>query len=321
MPYNPGITYDGDRYLAQGITSAADSIADTIKKYGEENELVKSYRSVAKNTPGFYDNMGISKEEFGGMGNKDVSSLFKAYAIKTAMQDQQQQRQFAINAEARSVAATQLAATQEERLKKASDGLTAYNEAKAAQDIAEAKRNDALVASANLAERNQTDFNEGISNWRFLNPDATGIEAANAAIDIGHQNNLSPANLERLYNYSSALQKSEVQFKMIDNEMHFFNGSTWEPVNRNKMTEIYNNEGETIGYRVGRNFVRALKEEPVKPLSQLEKIQALVSGKKDVPKGAGNTKTNSYPKVPKGQPQKIHVNEDGSTLIQDYPQN
>ncbi len=165
MAYAPGISYHGDQYLAQGITSAANSIADTIKKYGEENELVKSYRSVAKNTPGFYDFMGVSKEEMGGMGNKDVIALFKGYATRTAIEDERQKRQFAVNAENRAVDAAQLAARQETRMLGTAEATSKYYGDVAKKSLSEVAKDEAAAKALQVSAERERLFNSDVSTF------------------------------------------------------------------------------------------------------------------------------------------------------------
>ena len=305
MAYNPGISYRGDQYLAQGITSAADSIADTIKKYGEENELVKSYRSVAKNTPGFYDSMGISKEEMGGMGNKDVMALFKGYALKTAMQDQQQQRQFAINAEARSVAATQLAATQEERLKKASDGLTAYNQARGLEAGAQATKQNELTKRLEEDRDNESFFGEFMSRYDVYNPDASDLERALEAKRTASQLGLSLPYQKALHKEWSDLNsrskpvetqtgpngetlyfQDNVLLKVISNQPN-------KPVDKGNWVRIKDDDGKPTDMMINVDTYETRKNEPLKEVPPNRFNQFLNANPK------ANPDSNAKPAPPK----------------------
>ena len=46
MPYNPGIQYRGDAYLAQGISGAGDALAKGLEKFTEERKQAKAVDSA-----------------------------------------------------------------------------------------------------------------------------------------------------------------------------------------------------------------------------------------------------------------------------------
>ena len=341
MPYNPGISYHGDQYLAQGITSAANSISDTIKKYGEENELVKSYRSVAKNTPGFYDAMGISKEEMGGMGNKDVIALFKGYALQTTLQDQKQQRQFAIDANNRAIAAAQLAATQETRLatqetrlKASSEAasqlaarqetrLNAYYEARSLEDISQSQKNNASVAAANSEQKKQTSFNEKVYQYLTENPNATSKEQSAAILAIAYASDLSPESIASIFKTSSAYNKDEIKYDMINGIMHYSNnGSVYRPVNNAQVQEVLDPHGVVLGHRVGSTWVPLREEKQPNALERyLTPKDKGAPATGAPPKGAPATGAPPKGAPATGAPTAIYVDEDGVPHIVEQPKN
>jgi hypothetical protein len=48
MPYNPGITYNGGEYIARGIESFGQSVAQGIDRYKEQSRKAKSLRSLVE---------------------------------------------------------------------------------------------------------------------------------------------------------------------------------------------------------------------------------------------------------------------------------
>ena len=46
MPYNPGIQYRGDAYLAQGISGAGDALAKGLEKFADERKQAKAVESA-----------------------------------------------------------------------------------------------------------------------------------------------------------------------------------------------------------------------------------------------------------------------------------
>jgi hypothetical protein len=80
MPYAPGISYDGDKYLFQGITSAGDSMAAAIEKAGQQHQLLRSYQSMGKA-------LGWDPKEMAKMTPADFEGRLKAIGVQHTMDD------------------------------------------------------------------------------------------------------------------------------------------------------------------------------------------------------------------------------------------
>jgi hypothetical protein len=91
MPYNPGISYHGGEYIAQGILTAAGSISDAMKKKAEEDRQLKReadrYASILKGAgvpAGRVAAMSLGEM----MGEVDNLTLKRAGEIHQAKLDQ-----------------------------------------------------------------------------------------------------------------------------------------------------------------------------------------------------------------------------------------
>ena len=326
MPYNPGITYDGDRYLAQGITSAADSIAGTIKKYGEENELVKSYRSVAKNTPGFYDFMGVSKEEMGGMGNKDVIALFKGYATRTAIEDERQKRQFAVNAEARAVDAAQLAARQETRQNAASAAQSDYYRVKGSESTANAAVDNAKVSSlAYAAEQKKAASGELYDLLSAYGDSSSPEHLAKEKLKILYKYNQSSEDIKEAHsNLESILDSQAVPLTTETNDGYIISirgkFSKFVPKavdDEGEWERLYDESGQPTNMVINKKTKKTRTNVPLKKGGALLDIMNDGKGKTPATPEKNKTSYRANPDKSNYKPSNfINVHEDGSMTLE-----
>jgi hypothetical protein len=79
MPYNPSVNPRGDAYLFQGITNAANSIADAIMRRDEraqqEADGAKAVDFMLKASPELKQRLGLTDKELGTLGARDKISL------------------------------------------------------------------------------------------------------------------------------------------------------------------------------------------------------------------------------------------------------
>lgn len=83
MPYNPGITYRGDQWLAEGIASLGRSAAQGVDRYRNDAREVKALRTLAET----YDPDG--KDKYTAMGLGELRGAAQAFALQQSLQAQQ----------------------------------------------------------------------------------------------------------------------------------------------------------------------------------------------------------------------------------------
>lgn len=82
MPYNPGITYHGDQFLAQGLQSLGANISKAIdRKKAEGQEAVTLRKLASLYAP-------EQKDQFQTMSLKDLRAAAQAFAVKQQMDAQ-----------------------------------------------------------------------------------------------------------------------------------------------------------------------------------------------------------------------------------------
>lgn len=83
MPYAPGVVDRSGEILAGGITSAANTISDTIDKYSQITRQTKAYRTMA------VDGLGMDPDEVDKMSLPQLQGHMQGVAVKNAQAEQQ----------------------------------------------------------------------------------------------------------------------------------------------------------------------------------------------------------------------------------------
>lgn len=86
MPYNPGITYRGDQWLAEGIASLGRSAQRGVDRVRDDARETQALRQLA----GIYDREGKDKYTSKGLG--ELRGIVQGFALEQALGDQQIRR-------------------------------------------------------------------------------------------------------------------------------------------------------------------------------------------------------------------------------------
>src|SRR5690242_1669805 len=76
--YNPGIVDHSGEIFAQGITGAANTIADTILKLGQQAKEAKAYRTMA------VDGLGMDADAVDKMSLPELQGTLQGAALKSS---------------------------------------------------------------------------------------------------------------------------------------------------------------------------------------------------------------------------------------------
>lgn len=87
MPYAPGISYHGDQYLFQGISSAGQSLGEGIDQAIQRGRQLKAMRAMA------VDGLGMDPDQVDGMSLPQLQGTLAGEALKRSNLGQQLQQQ------------------------------------------------------------------------------------------------------------------------------------------------------------------------------------------------------------------------------------
>jgi hypothetical protein len=87
MSYNPGVVDRSGEIMANGISNAVGSIADTIDLLGQRHRQLKAYQTMA------VDGLGMDKDEVGKMSLPQIQGIMQGEAMKSAVQQRKAQAQ------------------------------------------------------------------------------------------------------------------------------------------------------------------------------------------------------------------------------------